>query len=47
MADHLLQPRRELLEQFIARRMTERIVDLLEAVEIEHHQGAALFGIAV
>ncbi len=45
--DHLLQPRRELLEQFIARGMTQRVVDLLEAVEIEHHQCAALLGIAV
>ena len=47
VADHLLQPRRELLEQFVARRVAQRIVDLLEAVEIEHHQCAALLGIAI
>ena len=38
------QALRDLLEQVVARRVAERVVDLLEAVEIEHHQRAAALG---
>ena len=35
--DRLAQPARHLLQQHVARVVAERVVDLLEAVEIEHH----------
>ena len=38
-ANRLTQAHPHLLEQLIAELMTEGIVDLLEAVEIEHEQG--------
>ena len=40
-AQRRLQPRAELLEQQIATLVAERVVDLLEAVEIEQHHGDA------
>src|SRR5690606_31621606 len=36
-----LQTLRDLLEQVVSRGMAERVVDLLEAIEVEHQQGAA------
>jgi hypothetical protein len=43
-ADRAFQPLRHLLEQRIARRMAQRVVDLLETIEIEqeHRAGAML-----
>ena len=41
--DRALEPLGDLLEQRVARRVAERIVDMLEAVEIEHqHRAGAL-----
>src|SRR3546814_1479915 len=40
VADDLGQPPRRLLEQLVADRMAERVVDRLEAVEVEQQQRA-------
>ena len=46
MTEYLLDPLRHLLEQFIAGRVAERIVDLLEAVEVKQHDRAAALGLS-
>jgi hypothetical protein len=43
-ADDLFEPLGHLLQQLVSGGMAERIVDLLEAVEVEHHQRAASLG---
>ena len=40
----MVEPVRHLLEQLVARLMAKRVVDLLEAVEVEHHHGQAALG---
>ena len=45
--DRAAAARRPGLQQLVARRMAQRIVDLLEAVEVEHHQRAAALGALV
>jgi hypothetical protein len=40
VADDRLQPLADLLEQLVAGRVAHRVVDLLEAVEVEHQQRA-------
>ena len=41
LADHRGQPLRNLLQQRVADGVTERVVDVLEAIEIDQEQGAA------
>ena len=36
-SQHVLQPPRELLEQRVADVVAQRVVDLLEAVDVHHH----------
>ena len=45
IAHHRLQPLGDLAEQGVADRMAERVVDVLEAVEIDQEQGAALLAV--
>ena len=42
--DRTREARGDLLEQLVPRRMAERVIDVLEAVEIEHHHRAIALG---
>ena len=42
VAHHRLQPLRDLAQQRVADRVAERVVDVLEAVEVDQEQRAAL-----
>ncbi len=41
LAEHFGEAAGHLLQQFVADRVAERVVDLLEAIEVDDHQGAA------
>jgi len=41
---HALQPLRRLAKQVVARRVTERVVDRLEVIEVDEHDGEGLAG---
>ena len=42
LVDHAAQPRGDAIQQLVARVMAERVVDELEAIEVEHQDGELL-----